>query len=207
MKSFKEYLTESKKVYEFKVKLAGDCPKDSSAKIKAALQQFKVASVSSGKSTPIQETQTDFPELKNVSMTVFDVTTDYPATSLQVRSMVSEHSGISASSVKVKSLAEEAEYEINHQHDEKSGKALLGTDYEASNNQDLVGEKHAMQFLKELNKEKTNGTQYTGVNDNLLASGMPKHVKETPGKQVETKTNFKNLFTKQVKVPTAKGVK
>jgi dissimilatory sulfite reductase (desulfoviridin) alpha/beta subunit len=34
MKSFKDYLTESKKTYDFKVKIAGDCPKDCVKKIK-----------------------------------------------------------------------------------------------------------------------------------------------------------------------------
>jgi hypothetical protein len=33
---------------------------------------------------------------------------------------------------------------------------------------------------------------------------MPKHVKETPGKEVVLpKTKFNNVFKKQVKVPTA----
>ena len=57
MKSFKEYLTESKRVYEFKVKIAGNCPKDCASQIKTALSQFHVESCSAGKSTPIQETQ------------------------------------------------------------------------------------------------------------------------------------------------------
>jgi hypothetical protein len=62
-----------------------------------------------------------------------------------------------------------------------------------------------LNFLQELNREKHTGTQYKGINDEILAAGAPKHVKETPGKQVETKkTKITNLFTKQVK---AKGVK
>ena len=45
MKSFKEYLTESKKVYEFKVKIAGDIPKDFANNLKIALAQFNVESI------------------------------------------------------------------------------------------------------------------------------------------------------------------
>ena len=205
MKSFKEYLTESKKVYEFKVKIAGDCPEDCSAQIKGALAQFHVASVSSGKRTPIQERHSEFPEHKNVSMSVFDVTTNYPATSLQVQDLVASGLGLTHSCVKVKNLAEEKEHEINHANDERSGKALVGTDYEPSNHQALVGEEYKMNFLKELNKDKHQGTEIKGYNDELLADSAPKHSKETPGKQVNVKTKAVNIFTKQIKVPTAKG--
>jgi hypothetical protein len=206
MKSFKEYLTESKKVYEFKVKIAGDCPKDCSSSIKQALTQFHVESCSAGKSTPIQEHHSEFPEHKNCSMTVFDVCTRYPATSLQVRNMVAEHVGIAESRVKVRNLKEEEEHAINHEHDEKTGKALVGTDYEASNHQELVGEKKKENFLRELTKTKHQGTEVTGTNDEILAKGIAKPGKETPAKQAKVTANVKNIFTKQVKVPTAKGV-
>jgi len=205
MKSYKQYLAESKKVYEFKVKIAGDCPEDCSAQIKGALAQFHVATVSSGKRTPIQERHSEFPEHKNCNMTVFDVCTNYPATSLQVQDLVAAGLGIVHNSVKVKSIAEEREHEINHANDQRTDKALIGTDYESSDNQDLVGEEYNMSFLKELNKEKHQGTQVKGYNDKLLADGAPKHSKETPGKQVKVKNTATNIFTKQVKVPTAKG--
>ena len=40
-----------------------------------------------------------------------------------------------------------------------------------------------------MNKQpKKTGTEYTGVNDQLLAKGLPKHVKETPGKQIDVST-------------------
>ena len=64
MKSFTEYLTESKKVYEFKIKVAGECPKDCASQVKKALAQYKVEKCSAGKSTPIQETQEEFPGLE-----------------------------------------------------------------------------------------------------------------------------------------------
>ena len=201
MKSFKDYLTESKKIYEFKVKIAHDCPKDTVTKLKAALGEFHVSSVSAGKSVPIQERHSEFPEHKNINMTVFDVTTDYPATNKQIQDKIAAVLGLSHASVKVKNLAEEKEHEINHANDKRTGKALVGTEQEPSDHSDLVGEKYMMNFLKELGQEKHTGSQIKGYNDELLAAGAPKHVKETPGKQVETKTKFNNIFTKQVKLP------
>lgn len=205
MKSFKEYLTESKKVYEFKVKIAGDCPKDCAKKIKEALAQYSVASCSGGKSTPIQESNVDFPEIKNIGMTVFDVCTNYPATSLQIRDAVSASLKKTLSEIKVRNLAEEKEMEINAEHAEKSGEALLGKDYEKGGDQEAVGTARTENFLKELSKTKHTMTQYTGVNDQLTPTKPPKasDVKEQP-------VNKKALSTiggKQVKLPTAKGVK
>jgi len=207
MKSFKEYLTESKKVYEFKIKIAGDCPKDCAATIKEALSQFKVESCSGGKTTPITEKQVDFPQLENVGVTIFDVCLSYPTNTVQVREALANKLKIVPAKIRVRNMQEEAELEINHEHDGKSGKAMLGTAYENSDNSELVGEKHAMNFLKELNKDKHQGTQISGYNDEILAAGTPKHSKETPGKQVKVKNNAVNIFTKQIKVPTAKGVK
>lgn len=206
MKSFKEYLTESKKVYEFKVKIAGDCPKDCAKKIKEALAQYSVSSCSSGKSTPIQESNIDFPELKNIGMTVFDVCTHYPATSMQVRDAVGASLKKTHSEIRVRNLAEEKETEINTQYAEKSGEALLGKDYEAGTDaQESVGAKHTENFLKELSKANHTLTQYTGVNDQLTPTKPPK-ASDAKEKAVNTKA-LSTIGGKKVKLPTAQGVK
>jgi len=172
-KSFKEYLQESKQNYEFKIKLAGECT-DASSKIKAALDRFKVESISE-KRTPIQETQVDFPEHANIGVTVFDISLSYPVTSNQIRDLVAEALNISHSCVKIRNLKEQEEDAINSQYcpNHPSGKAMLGTDYEASNHQSLVGEEHKMALLKELSKTKHQGTPYTGINDEILANKAP----------------------------------
>ena len=101
MKSFKEYLVESKKIYKFKIKVVGDCPKDCAEKIKLALSEYSVASVGTAKTTPISANHKDFPEHKNVAMSVFDATTHYPATSEQILNKVAQGLGMSPGSVKV----------------------------------------------------------------------------------------------------------
>jgi hypothetical protein len=199
MKSFKEYLTESKRVYEFKVKIAGDCPKDCSAQIKTALAQFHVESCSSGKRTPIQETHKEFPEHKNVNVTLFDVCTSYPATSPQVRDKIAESLGISHSAIIVRNVHEAAEEEINHKHDTKSGKSVLQSDYESDNNQKLVGTQHAMSLLKELSKTKKTGHQHTGTNDALLAKSVP--TEKTTDKESK-QNNVSPVGSKQLKRTT-----
>lgn len=173
MKSFKEYLLESKQTYNFKVKVAGECPEDCADKIKKALAEYSCNTCSKGMTTPIQESHIDFPDHKNVSVTVFEVALDYPATSEQVRNRVSDALTLNQSCVRVRNPLEEAETDLNHSNDEKSGESLLNKDYEKSNNQELVGEKQKMSLLKELGKNKNQGTQYKGVNEKILAKKMP----------------------------------
>jgi hypothetical protein len=177
MKSFKEYLLESKTVYTFKVKIADECPKDCVSQVKKALAEFDCCSVSEGKSTPISATLKDFPAHKNCSMTVFDVSTNYPTTSKQVHDCIAETLKLSHGNIRVFNEKEQAEEELNHANDEKSGKAFLGTDYEKSDNQDLVGE-NSLSFLKDLQKSKRKLEQVTGINDQLLAKSTPKAGKE-----------------------------
>lgn len=172
MKSYKQYLAESKKVYEFKIKVAGEVPADFLKHIKTALAQYKVESCTKGNTSPIQETQSGFPSLKNVELTIFEVTTSYPATSLQVASAVSECAGVPLSHMIVRNLAEDAEQEEINNPPEGEG-ALLGKDCPTENNQDKAGEKQVMSFLKDLSKNPTTGTVYTGVNDVLLAKSAP----------------------------------
>jgi hypothetical protein len=195
MKTYKDYLMESKKVYEFKVKIAREVETGCADTIKLALNQYKVESCSTGKRTPIQETQVDFPELKNVSVTIFDVTLAYPANSVQVREAVALKLGLPLDCVKVRNLQEEAEIALNHEHDRASGEALLGKDYETTSHQDLVGEKHLMSMLKELNKTKHGLEQYTGVNDQILAKSEPTYSGPAV-KASALKQNNNELFAK-----------
>lgn len=174
-KSFKEYLLESKQTYEFKIKIAGELEECCPGKIKQALQKYKVESMSEVRRTPIQETVSEFPEHKNVEINIFDISLTYPVTSYQVRDLVAEALNKTHSCISVKNVKEQEEEQINAQYDpnEKSGESLLTQPYEKTNNQSVVGEKQVMSLLKDLNKEKHQGTQYKGVNDQLLAKKAP----------------------------------
>lgn len=207
MKSFKQYLAESKKTYEFKVKVAGETTKDFAGMVKSALSPYELVKCSAGKTSPIQERQIDFPEERNLSVTYYDISTAYPATSAQVRDAIAEAAGISHAIIVVRTLAEEEEHSLNHKYDTTFGDKVLGNDYPAGESQSSFGDAQVMNFLKELGKVKHGGEQVTGHNDQILATSAPKHVKETPGKQVQVKTKFVNLFDKTTKVDPIKGAK
>ena len=78
MKSFKAYLTESTRTYDFKVRIAGDLTTEDVDKIKVALEQYKVVSVSKPKTAPIHETEL-FPNMGPVAVNVMEVSVAYPA--------------------------------------------------------------------------------------------------------------------------------
>lgn len=179
MKSFKDYLVESieEKKYTFKIKVAGDLPEHFEDAAKAALQKYQVASFNKGKTTPIQSKLVDFPTLENAQVTVFEVELDYPTTSTVLTSYMAEHTGVDPCCIKVRSLKEEEEAELNAENfvDGKKG-SLLNQDYAKENNQHMVGDKHVASFLKELSKtsKEYQPTQYKGVNEKILAKSAPK---------------------------------
>lgn len=203
MKSFKEYLTESKKVYEFKIKLAGDF-KDAAQKIKLALAQYDVASVSAGSRLPIAEQHSDFPEYKNVNVTIFDVALNYPTNAPRVRAAVANGLNCSENAVKIRSFAEQQEDEINHAHDNLSGESLLEKDYPAEGEgQGLVGETQKMALLKELSKVKHAGDEVEGVNPKIVAKKAPTEKVSAP----KVKQNNKSpVAGKKAKLTPVKGL-
>jgi len=197
MKSFTEYLTESKKTYEFKVKVAGDLEEGFVEKLKTAMERFSVVKLSKGKRTPITETPLDFPELKNVSVTNFDVEINYPTTTQVLENYISQVCGCSLGLIRVRTAGQAAEDFQETENRKEAEKPLIGQcDFPDSNHQDLVGEKKVSSFLKDLSKTKHGGEQYKGVNDALLAKSVPA---EKPAAAVEASAGVSPIGSKAQK--------
>ena len=62
MKTFKEYLVENKKVYNFKIKIAGDLPENFEKNLKEKLDRCGVMTFEKVKTTAIQALPLDFPD-------------------------------------------------------------------------------------------------------------------------------------------------
>lgn len=154
MKSFKTYLEESKQVYEYKVKIAGDCPKDCAKQMKIALEKYGCTACSAGKRTPIQESPLDFPDQKFSEVNIFDIKVTYPTTAAVLREYIAEQLKINSSRIRVRTPFDIREEEINLSGlNAKKGESLLEKDYEKDEaGQKMVGEKHLMSFLKGLKK-------------------------------------------------------
>jgi hypothetical protein len=85
MKNFKDYLAESERTYNYRIKVVGDLPSGFITKLKSKLDQFDPLSIGADKSTPIQAKPADFPAQENQKVTSFDVKLRYPAIEPQIK--------------------------------------------------------------------------------------------------------------------------
>ena len=160
MSTFKDYLTESTKSYDYKVKIAGE-PKDIDKNaLETALQKFDLASMSAGKSTPIMTMPLDFPRLSNESVTIFDVTTNYPESTRTMQEYLSDILRIPATHIVVRKPGEPTEeYQNDMEVAKKSEYAnkLHDIEYKDApkvNAEDYHSTKANMGLLKELLKDR-----------------------------------------------------
>lgn len=163
MKSFAEYLTESKKTYEFKIGIAGDLPEGCADKMESALQKFGVLKLSDGKKTPIQERPLDFPQLENMEVTYFETETTYPTTIQVLQEYLGSCCNIPQSHIIVRNPNEPQELYQQEKTDEVYEPMLTKEEMESESAQDKVGTSHVMDLLKELETaRKDRSNDYVG---------------------------------------------
>ena len=170
MKSFNEYLTESIKTYCFKLKIAGDLGEGVQRQLQDALQKFSVVNLSKGKRTPIREVALDFPELENISVTVWDVEIRYPTTQNVLEEYIANAVNFPLHCVKVRNLNEPLE-QYQENMTSKTTEVLNKPELEDVNGQEFVGQKRTTGLLKDIVNAKYE--QYKGVNDEILAKSLP----------------------------------
>jgi hypothetical protein len=180
MKTFKDYLTESKRTFDFRVKIANhELTSEVMDKVEQALGAYSLSDITKPKSLPITKTR-EFPKLGACSREVFDVKTHYPAIPPQIQQSIHNVTGIPLAQIYVVNPL--ADNEPEEMPETEEGKSLLAepelspADPKA---QDHVGLKRVDSLLKELGKNKGEQEQYKGVNDDILAKSQPK---ETPAK-------------------------
>jgi hypothetical protein len=150
MKSFVEYLTESKKTYDFKIGVAGDLAEGFADTLETCLQKYSLANISAGKKTPIQERPLDFPQLENVEVTYWDVEVNYPTTVQMMEEYLSHTCGVSPAYVIVRDPAAPQE-EYQEKKDEGPYEPMLGKDDMGGESaQESVAGNRVMDLLKEL---------------------------------------------------------
>lgn len=81
MRSLKQYITESVKLYDYTIKIAGDVDKNFLDMFAHNLKEkFDAVDISNPVTTPIQKDPYGFPELRNQSVTIIKANFRYPAT-------------------------------------------------------------------------------------------------------------------------------
>jgi hypothetical protein len=155
MRSFKEYLTESVKKYDFKIKVAAECTSEQEAKLKGLLERFSVAEFKKSGKTPIQELPLDFPTLRNAEVHIYEVTLDYPTTPHELHEYLSSGMNLTKNHLVVRNPKEPSE-EYQQPVTERTGALLTDPDYKESpnaNHDDYYGEKYNAKFLQGLNAD------------------------------------------------------
>jgi hypothetical protein len=155
MRSFTQILSESKKLYSFKIGVAGELPEGFADKLESALQKFGVSSLTSGKTTPIQERPLDFPQLQNMEVSYFDTEMTYPTTSQVLRGYLSSICSISEANIVVRNSNEPLDrYQQDmpaNESDVEAYETLLDTtEMKSTSAQHDVGSNRVMELLKEL---------------------------------------------------------
>jgi hypothetical protein len=85
MKHFKDYLAESERTYNYRIKFVGEAPAPFLKELEEKLKQFDIVKLSSPKTTPVQLKPADFPAFENDRVTHMDVEFRYPAVEPQIQ--------------------------------------------------------------------------------------------------------------------------
>lgn len=153
MKNFKEYLSESVKKYDFRIKIAGEFTTEQEKHMKSLLEKYQVASFSKRGKTPIQELPLDFPKIKNAEVSIFEVVVNYPVTGWELQGYLTDNLKLCNDSLVVRGANEPSEqYQENDER--REGALLQDPDYKESPNakfEDYYGDKYNTGFVKELN--------------------------------------------------------
>ena len=163
MKNFAEYLTESKKTYEFKIGVAGDLPDQFEDKVETCLQKYGLTNMTAGKKTPIQERPLDFPQLENMEVTYYEVELTYPTTSRVLQEYVGQCCTVPQSNIIVRNPNEAQELYQKEDTDETYDVLLTQEDMAGESAQNDVGVNRKMDLLKELETaRKERSSDYVG---------------------------------------------
>lgn len=160
MTNFKQYLAESTKEYHYKIKIAGDISEDFGSKLETALRKYEVKSLSKGKKTPIQEVPLDFSHIKNQAVTIFELTTLYPASVFEMRALIADSMRLHDNQIVIRKPGEpteEYQEEIKARAEKKSEYKSMLHDIEYKDApkvkaDEVYGDRANQSLLKELLK-------------------------------------------------------
>jgi hypothetical protein len=84
MKTLSQYIAESEKTFEYRIKVVGEVPNEFFRVLKERLKKFEPVSMGEIKRTPVLARPTDFPAFPNQAVSMFDVVFRYPAIPPQI---------------------------------------------------------------------------------------------------------------------------
>ena len=133
MKNFKDYLVESEKTYNYRIKVVGDIESGFFKALEEKLRQFDIVKISGSKTTPVQTKPADFPSFENDRVTHVDVEFRYPAIEPQIQQLA-QLLGMNPNRIRMLTVPYEDSMATEKERVETENKDLLtDTDYPADN--------------------------------------------------------------------------
>ena len=162
MKNFLNYLEQSQKTYEFRIKLANTNPDEKFSVLESALDAYGLESLTKPKRLPLKESDVDFPNHGTVELHLIDAVLTYPCNEYQLRTIIAERAGIPQANIVVvpKNHPEEQrrwnEDDASDIKEYKQGEAVLDKPYEDNPEAKKAGDAYASfnSILKELTEIK-----------------------------------------------------
>jgi hypothetical protein len=163
MKKLFEYIEEAEKEYTFRIKFAVPVDADMQDKMESLLAKFDVKKVGTVKKTILQGRALDFADIGPTEVYMVDVVLGLPAARESIRDVLAN--GLKITMNKVIVRTPEEPLETDREEKELSGKAVLGTDYEKTED----GKKYyGDEYNQELVKKNKSEFKYE------IAGGKPK---------------------------------
>lgn len=147
MKSLREFLIESAKQYNFKIKIASEITDEQLEKLEAGFEKWGLESLSKPKKTPVQESPDGFPHLKNTEVSVMKLTLSYPTTPPELAACIRDCISMPLNHIHVSN--ENDPNQIEPEADKKY-EPVLTSPYPESSEEPKFGDKYNKQFIKEL---------------------------------------------------------
>lgn len=131
MKNFQEYLAESQRTYNYRIKIVGDVEPGFVKALEEKLKQFDPVKISSVKKTPIQLKPADFPAHANESVNSMECEFRYPAIEPQIQ-QIARLLGLDENRIRLLTSAHEESLDVEREKIADENKDLLtDTDYPA----------------------------------------------------------------------------
>lgn len=129
MKTFTQYLTESKQTYSYKIKVAGGCDAECIKHLEEKLGRYDIIKMSEPKTTPVMEDPLDFPGVKNMEVCMFELELNYPAGQQELFAMIESCTQKPQSQIKIITKQFADSWEHNEGSEAEEG-PLLEKDYD-----------------------------------------------------------------------------
>jgi hypothetical protein len=124
MKNFQEYLAESQRTYNYRIKIVGDVEPGFLKALEEKLKQFDPVKISSIKKTPIQLKPADFPAHANESVNSMECEFRYPAIEPQIQ-QIARLLGLDENRIRLLTSAHEESLDVEREKIEEENKDLL----------------------------------------------------------------------------------